>query len=143
MREAKTMQWTARQWTASLPEDFVTAPDGSEIRPMLELSRGGLSHCTLPPGAVSLAVRHKTIEELWYVLGGTGQIWRKLDAREEVVEVTPGTSVSIPTGAQFQFRNTGKDPLVLVIATIPPWPGMDEAVRVADHWPVPRADPGR
>jgi len=24
-----------------------------------------------------------------------------------------------------------------MIATMPPWPGMDEAVRVDGHWPVP------
>jgi hypothetical protein len=43
-------------WTTTLPEDFILAPDGSEIRPMLEVTRGGMSHCTLPPGKVSLAV---------------------------------------------------------------------------------------
>lgn len=124
-------------WTATLSEDFITAPDGSEIRPMLETRRGGLSHCTLPPGAVSLAVRHKTIEEIWYFLGGAGEVWRKLEGREEVVPVGPGVSISLPTGVHFQFRNTGREPLSFVIATMPPWPGMDEAVRVDDHWPVP------
>ena len=124
------------KWTATLTEDFVTAPDGSEIRLLLETTRGGLSHCTLPPGAVSLAMRHKTIEEIWYFLGGVGQIWRKLDGREEVVPVEPGVSISLPTGVHFQFRNTGQDPLIFVIATLPPWPGMDEAIRVDDHWPI-------
>ena len=37
------------EWAAALPVDFVTAPDGSEIRLLLETPRGGLSHCTLPP----------------------------------------------------------------------------------------------
>jgi mannose-6-phosphate isomerase-like protein (cupin superfamily) len=55
-------------WTKTLPAEFVRAPDGSDVRPLLELTRGGMAHCTLPPGGVSLAVRHKTIEELWYVL---------------------------------------------------------------------------
>ena len=125
------------KWTATLPADFVTAPDGSEIRLLLETVRGGLSHCTLPPGKVSLAVRHQTIEEIWYFLGGAGELWRKLDDREEVVPVAPGVSISLPTGVHFQFRNTGRDPLIFAIATMPPWPGMDEAVRVAGHWPVP------
>ncbi len=124
------------EWTAALPVDFVTAPDGSEIRLLLETPRGGLSHCTLPPGAVSLAVRHRTIEEIWYFLGGAGEVWRKLDDREEVVPVGSGFSISLPAGVHFQFRNTSQDPLTFVIATMPPWPGMDEAVRVADHWPV-------
>ncbi len=128
-------------WTAALSEDFVTAPDGSEIRLLLETGRGGLCHCTLPPGAVSLAVRHQTIEEIWYFLGGAGEVWRQLKDREEVVPVGPGISISLPAGVQFQFRNTGQDPLTFVIATMPPWPGMEEAVRVDDHWPVPSPEP--
>ncbi|MFQ5775744.1 MAG: cupin domain-containing protein [Kiloniellaceae bacterium] len=123
------------RWTMTLPDDFVLAPDRSEIRPLLEVARGGMAHCTLPPGGVSLAVRHKTIEEIWYFLGGRGQVWRRLGEVEEVVDVAPGACLCIPTGAHFQFRNTGAEPLVFVIATMPPWPGMDEAVRVEDHWP--------
>ncbi len=124
-------------WTVTLPEDFLTAPDGSQVRPLLQVSRGGMGHCTLPPGAVSRAVRHKTIEEIWYVLGGEGQVWRKLGEREEVVDVRRGVCLSIPTGAHFQFRTTGGEPLTFVMATMPPWPGTDEAVRVDDRWPVP------
>ena len=85
---------------------------------------------------MSAAVRHRTIEEIWYVIGGTGQVWRKDGDREEVVDVAPGTCLSIPTGAHFQFRTVGEAPLEIVIATMPPWPGMDEAVRVDDHWPL-------
>ena len=74
----------------------MTAPDGSEIRPLLETARGGLCHCTLPPGAVSLAVRRQTIEEIWYFLGGAGEVWRKLKDREEVVRVAGHWPVSSP-----------------------------------------------
>jgi mannose-6-phosphate isomerase-like protein (cupin superfamily) len=126
-------------WTLSLPEDHVTAPDGSENCPLLATERASLAHCTLAPGAASLAVRHKTIEEIWYFLEGEGDVWRKLGDREEVVAATPGTSVVIPTGAHFQFRNTGAGPLVFILATMPPWPGMDEAVRVDGHWPAGEA----
>lgn len=124
------------EWTKRLPEDFVYAPDRSEVRPLLNVRRGGLAHCRLPPGSVSLAVRHKTIEEIWYFLAGEGQLWRKLDDREEVVEARPGLCATIPTGTHFQFRNTGVGALVFLIATLPPWPGAEEAVRVPDHWPV-------
>jgi len=122
-------------WTATPGADFVRAPDGSEVRPLLEVTRGGMALCTLPPGGVSEAVRHKTIEELWYVTAGAGEVWRKMGTREEIVAVGPGTCLAIPTGAHFQFRNTGSKPLVFVMATMPPWPGVDEAVRVTDHWP--------
>lgn len=123
-------------WTTSLPETPVVAPDGSEVRPLAATARASTAHCTLPPGGVSLAVRHRTVEEIWYFIAGEGEVWRKLGAREEVVAARPGVSLSIPTGAHFQFRNTGLEPLVFLLATMPPWPGMDEAVRVEDHWPV-------
>ncbi len=124
------------EWTKTVAEDFVLAPDQSEIRPLLEVSRGGMSHCTLPPGRASRAVQHRTIEEIWFFIEGRGQVWRCLGELDEVVDVAPGVSLSIPTGARFQFRNTGDGPLRFVIATMPPWPGMDEAVRVEDYWPT-------
>ena len=113
----------------------VLAPDGSEIRFLPQLRGGSMVHCTLPPGAVSLAVTHRTVEELWYVLSGAGELWRRQGAREEVVALRPNTGHSIPLGTHFQFRNPGPEPLSFVIVTMPPWPGMDEAVRVADYWP--------
>ena len=123
-------------WTTEVPADFILAPDGSQIRPLQEVGGGGVSHCTLPPGGVSMAVRHRTIEEIWFVVGGRGQVWRKSDEAEECVDVAPGTCLSIPTGTHFQFRALGEAALEIVIATMPPWPGMDEAVRVDDFWPV-------
>lgn len=112
----------------------VLAPDGSEVRPLLDLRRGGLSHCTLPPRAVSQAVCHRTIEEIWYVINGQGEIWRKQGEHEVIVDVGPGVRLTIPTGVHFQFRNTGDASLEFLMATMPPWPGAGEAVRVPDHW---------
>lgn len=112
------------------------APDGSEIRLLPATGRASMVHCTLPPGKVSLAVAHRSVEEVWYFLEGQGEVWRKLGAREEVVQVSPGVSLTIPLGAHFQFRNSGDTPLRFVLATVPPWPGDNEAYRVADHWEV-------
>lgn len=92
-------------------------------------------HCTLPRGAVSMAVVHATVDELWYCLAGTGQVWRRREGAESVVDVEPGVSLSIACGTHFQFRSTGDTDLRLVIVTMPPWPGAEEARRVRDHWP--------
>lgn len=94
-------------------------------------------HCTLPAGETSIAVAHKTVEEVWYVLSGQGQVWRKQGGEEQVVDVAPGDSLSIPVGARFQFRAATEGPLCFIIITMPPWPGEDEAYRVPGHWPVP------
>ncbi len=123
--------------TRKLPEALdVIAPDGSEIRFLATGERASTVHCALPPGGVSLAVRHRTVEEIWFCLEGRGEVWRKFGEEEEAVEFTPGVSLTIPLGAHFQFRNTGEEPLRFHIVTMPPWPGDDEAVRVDDHWTV-------
>src|SRR4030042_6179097 len=80
------------------------APDGSEIRLLPNLKGGGMCHCTLPVGKTSRAVKHKTVEEIWYFLEGTGEVWRKQDGHEEVIKVGPGVSLTIPLGTHFQFR---------------------------------------
>ena len=122
-----------------LGRDYDTlAPDESEIRLLAATDRGSMVHCTLPAGKISLAVAHRTVEEVWYFLAGTGQVWRRQGDWERVVDVTAGVSLSIPVGAYFQFRTTGKSPLRFLIVTMPPWPGEDEAYRVADYWQVDR-----
>ena len=123
--------------TSRVPDEVtVLAPDGSEIRELLAVSRGSMVHCKLPPGGVSMAVRHRTVEEVWFFLEGHGQVWRKKGNQEMVVDVEPGMSVNIETGTDFQFRNAGGDDLTFIIVTMPPWSGNDEAVRVADYWNV-------
>lgn len=104
------------------------APDGSEIRLLHSLAGASVVHCSLPVGGVSIPVTHRTVEEVWYFLSGSGQVWRKQGEREAVLDVKPGFSLTIPLGTRFQFRNTGDAPLEFIIATTPPWPGEDEAV---------------
>jgi mannose-6-phosphate isomerase-like protein (cupin superfamily) len=113
------------------------APDGSQIRLLLEGGRGSMVHCTLPAGQTSLAVRHRSVEEFWHVLSGRGELWRKRGGEEALDALVAGLSVDIPLGTHFQFRTTGAEPLCILIVTMPPWPGSDEAERVPDHWPQP------
>lgn len=110
------------------------APDGSEIRSLLKLSGGSLVHCTLPAGQTTLAVRHRTVEELWYILSGTGELWRKNETRETIAKLRPGIAVDLPLGVSFQFRTTSSEALQFLICTMPPWPGEDEAIPVEGKW---------
>ena len=113
----------------------VIAADGSEVRVLCQLSRGAMATFTLPPGAVSKAIAHLTVEEVWYVARGRGRMWRKIEDPEQVTELTPGISVALPTGAHFQFRNDGTQPLDIVATTMPPWPGDGEAY-FEGKWPA-------
>ncbi|MCY3735404.1 MAG: cupin domain-containing protein [Gemmatimonadaceae bacterium] len=119
----------------------VLAPDGSEIRLLARGRRGSMVHCTLNPGQVSLPVAHRSVEELWYVLEGAGQVWRRLGGEERIVDLSPGTSLSIPAGAHFQFRTVGERPLRIAIVTMPPWPGAEEAYPVEGCWPAGSSGP--
>jgi mannose-6-phosphate isomerase-like protein (cupin superfamily) len=112
------------------------APDGSEVRILAVLGRGSMAHFRLPPGGVSRAIRHASVEEVWFFVGGRGRMWRKDETGESTIEVHPGLSLDIPVGTHFQFRADGDEPLEAVGVTMPPWPGPDEAVFVEGAWPV-------
>ncbi len=110
------------------------APDQSDVRVLLQLTHGGMAHFELGPGRTSRAVAHRTVEEIWFFLSGHGEMWRRQNAREEVVAVQAGVCLTIPLGTHFQFRSLGDEPLAAVGVTMPPWPGEGEAYEVAGPW---------
>jgi mannose-6-phosphate isomerase-like protein (cupin superfamily) len=118
-----------------LPKDYdVLAPDGSEVRILAATERGSMAHFRLNPGEVSKAVAHHTVEEVWYILAGQGRMWRKLGGEEEVTQLRPGISLTIPVGASFQFICDGTVALEAVAVTMPSWPGSHEAYEVPGKW---------
>ncbi|HKO28369.1 MAG TPA: amino acid racemase [Solirubrobacteraceae bacterium] len=119
----------------------VVAPDGSDVRVLLGVRGGSLAHFELAGGETSVAVRHRSVEEVWYFLRGNGEMWRKSGEGEEVVPVSPAVCVTIPLGTSFQFRASGDQPLSAIGATIPPWPGPGEAIAVSGPW-EPTLQPG-
>ncbi len=122
------------QTRQAAPAADAIAPDGSEVRLLCAGPRGSMALFTLPPGAIARAVVHRSVEELWYVVAGTGRIWRRQREREATVALHPGASVSLPAGTSFQFRSDGAEPLVIAGVTMPPWPGAGEAVPVTGIW---------
>jgi mannose-6-phosphate isomerase-like protein (cupin superfamily) len=122
-------------------ERDVVAPDGSDVRVLLQLDRGGMAHFELGAGRTSRAVAHRCVDEIWYILSGHGQMWRRQGDRRQTVPLEPGTCLSIPAGTHFQFRATGIGPLAAVAVTMPPWPGQNEAYEVSGVWPADPAGP--
>ena len=111
-----------------------TAPDGTAVRLLLSLAGGSMAHFELPAGAVSHAVMHRTVEEIWFVVGGSGSIWRRQEGAERIDPLAPGTSLTIPLGTAFQFRAESGSALAFIAITMPPWPGMDEALTAHGPW---------
>jgi mannose-6-phosphate isomerase-like protein (cupin superfamily) len=121
--------------TTRLPaRPTVVAPDGSDVRVLLGTRAGGMAHFELAAGQTARAVTHRTVEEIWYVVAGRGQMWRQQHGVEEVVVLEPGVCLTIPLGTHFQFRAAPDSALAAVAVTMPPWPGADEAVFVDGLW---------
>jgi mannose-6-phosphate isomerase-like protein (cupin superfamily) len=77
---------------------------------------------------VSRPVYHRTVEEIWYVIAGKGEVWRCPEgAKAAPGDVRPGDSLVIPTGWRFQFKAAPDSELRFLCFTSPPWPGPDEA----------------
>ena len=84
-------------------------------RPMAQRSGscinwGGASvvHCRLPVGAVSIPVKHRTVEEIWYFLAGEGQVWRVQGEREGVLDTAPGHQPDDSAGHAVSIPQYGR-----------------------------------
>jgi mannose-6-phosphate isomerase-like protein (cupin superfamily) len=112
----------------------VLAPDGSEVRILARMKGGSMAHFRLSAGQVAKPVVHRTVEEVWYVVSGSGEMWRSQNGHEQIVKLTFGLCVTIPTGTSFQFRAASDESLGIVGVTMPPWPGDDEAMPAQGPW---------
>lgn len=116
--------------TAELPKSRdAVAPDGSDVRVLVKCEGGSLAHFELASNEVSVAVTHRTLEEMWYFLSGNGEMWRRdeLTGDESTVSVRSGVALTIPARTNFQFRSLGPEPLSAVGASVPAWPGTGDA----------------
>lgn len=110
------------------------APDGAEIRVLLDKPQGAerlsLAEARVKPGERTACVSHKTVEEFWYILKGTGVFHRFTPdgSQEETAAVASGDALLIPTGYRFYVENTGEDDLTFLCVGTPPWPGPDEVI---------------
>jgi mannose-6-phosphate isomerase-like protein (cupin superfamily) len=112
-----------------------TSPAGADIRFLVAGPTGNMIHSTVPPRQVNRATVHATVSEIWYVLAGHGEIWRDNGIESGVTQLVPGTSVDIPVGTAFQYRNVADVDLAFICVSMPPWPGDAEATHVEGPWP--------
>lgn len=132
---------TLSYWSETSVEPL-RAPDGSWVRPLAGTERGSMATFRLPAGRVAAAVVHRSVEEVWFVGSGAGQIWRRHDGIEQIDPLEPGSSLALPVGCEFQFRATEDAELFIVGVTMPPWPGEGEARIVNGPWtPTPTPTP--
>jgi mannose-6-phosphate isomerase-like protein (cupin superfamily) len=105
----------------SSERDPLTPPDGSEVR---ELARPpgsarnqSLAEARLPPGSATVEHFHRTAEEIYYFLEGSG----RMRLEDDTASVAPGDAVVIPPGTKHKLWNTGSERLVLLCCCAPPY----------------------
>lgn len=103
------------------------SPAGATVKFILQTETFSVAHCTLSKGQLSKRVRHKTVTEVWYVLKGKGNLYRKsAQGPGGKVYLAPGHSIQIPRGCVFQYQASPCENLVFLCITSPPWPGPQE-----------------
>jgi mannose-6-phosphate isomerase-like protein (cupin superfamily) len=104
---------------------FVTK-DGSTIRELMHPSvhgnrRQSLAAATVAPGASTQLHRHRTTEEIYHFISGSG----RMRLGNEEFSVSPGDTVCIPPGTAHSLHNTGTEPLQLLCSCSPPYSDED------------------
>lgn len=77
-----------------------------------------LGMTVLDPGCSSSPHSHKTQEEIWYVLAGTGLA----TVAEETIRIQKGTAIYIPPEQSHQLLNEGNEQMRVLWAFSPPGP---------------------
>jgi mannose-6-phosphate isomerase-like protein (cupin superfamily) len=121
--------------TTTLPEKpDAKSPAGADIRYLMSGETGNMIHATVPPHQINKATVHSSVSEFWYVLEGHGEIWREDTEESGVAVLVPGTSIDIPVGTAFQYRNVSDVELKFICITMPPWRGDSESNYVRGKW---------
>ena len=121
--------------TTVLPEKpDAKSPAGADIRFLMDGKTGSMIQSTVPPHQINRATVHATVSEFWYVLEGHGEIWRDDGQESSVTVLVPGTSIDIPVGTAFQYRNVSDMELKFICVSMPRWPGESEATFIKGIW---------
>jgi mannose-6-phosphate isomerase-like protein (cupin superfamily) len=110
------------------------SPAGAEICFLMDGEGGNMIHSSVPPRQINKATVHKTVSEFLYILKGEGEIWRDNWEESSVTTLVPKTTIDIPVGTSFQYRNIGDSGLKFICISMPPWPGDEEATYIEGVW---------
>jgi mannose-6-phosphate isomerase-like protein (cupin superfamily) len=93
---------------------------GSEIRPLIDRTTSAITQCslaeeTLLQGQEVTPHRHQTIEEIYYVVEGCGL----MTVGDQQREVSAGDAIFIPRNHRHTLKNTGTEPVKLILVCGP------------------------
>jgi mannose-6-phosphate isomerase-like protein (cupin superfamily) len=93
---------------------------GSELRPLIDRTTSEVTQCSLaeevlPPGRAVAPHHHRELEEIYYILSGTGL----MTVGAQSLQVRTGDAIYVPRGHRHTLENTGDDPIRLLVACGP------------------------
>jgi mannose-6-phosphate isomerase-like protein (cupin superfamily) len=106
---------------------IIRTAHGSELRPLMDRTTSEITQCSLaeellPPGRAVAAHHHRELEEIYYILSGTGTMTVGGESRR----VGPGDAIYVPRGSRHTLENTGAEPIRLLVACGPAFYYEDE-----------------
>jgi len=106
---------------------IVKTAHGSELRALMDRTTSGITQCSLaeevlPPGRAVTPHHHMELEEIYYILAGTGV----MTVGDETHEVRTGDAIYIPRGHRHTLENTDSDSMRLLVACGPAFYHEDE-----------------
>jgi len=99
---------------------ILLTPHGSEIRPLIDRTTSPITECSLaeevlPPRATITPHHHLVLEEIYYILEGTGL----MTIGDEQREVGAGDAIYIPKNNRHTLTNTGLQPMRILLVCGP------------------------
>ena len=123
--------WKSQQ----LPDNpsYISPSGVTEIRTLPSFVEGEIVHARLPGGHPSTAARLNGCGEIFYILSGEGELWRRTGPVEAVTQLRPGRCVTLPPGIDFQYRATSER-MDFLVATAPRWQRSNWAEAERRYW---------
>jgi len=99
---------------------IIRSRHGSEIRPLIDRTTSEITQCSLaeellPPGCTVTPHHHDLIEEVYYVLSGSGL----MTVGDESRQLSAGDAVFIPRNHRHTLKNTGAAPMRIILVCGP------------------------
>ena len=112
---------------------IVRTPHNSEIRPLIDRTTSSITQCSLaeeilPPGCSVAPHHHETLEEIYYIASGRGLMTVGQDSRA----VGAGDAVYIPRGHRHSLKNTGSEPIKVLLVCGPAFYYEDQIFEIAE-----------
>ncbi|MGQ9629460.1 MAG: cupin domain-containing protein [bacterium] len=90
---------------------------GAILSPKLQsIKRVAVGMVAIPPGAEGGLHSHDGVDEVWYIVSGSGRV----QVGDEMAEIGPETVIYGPPGLPHQLINTGNEVLKAIWVISPP-----------------------